>query len=86
MLRILSRRQARLYRVPREAMGAALFPPDGFAYLGNVFAHRVDEMSRETGVEPDVILGRALAHEAGHLLLDRPGHSSCRRAQARRVD
>ena len=49
----------------------------GFAVgdLASISFLRVKEEAAEFGVQPDEVLGPALAHELGHLLLGQRGHS-----------
>ena len=59
----------------QEALGVA-YDSDGlFAYLANVFYDRVDSLSQGASPMP-LLLGRAMAHEIGHLLLGTHSHSS----------
>jgi len=37
--------------------------------------HAVKAAVERAGIDPGALLGRALAHEVGHLLLRSPGHS-----------
>jgi hypothetical protein len=58
-----------------DALGVA-YDSDGlFAYLANVFYDRVSSISQGSSPLP-VLLGRAMAHEIGHLLLGTHSHSS----------
>ncbi|HLG57828.1 MAG TPA: hypothetical protein VI485_20960 [Vicinamibacterales bacterium] len=59
-------------------------PPLGFAVIdphthigtmATIFRDQVWAVARRTGVDSSELLGRALAHEIGHLLLRAPGHS-----------
>jgi hypothetical protein len=59
-------------------------PPLGFAVvdpethagkMATVFHDQIDAVARRTGVARSELLGRALAHEVGHLLLGVRGHS-----------
>jgi hypothetical protein len=43
--------------------------------MATIFRDQVRTVARRTGVEFNELLGRALAHEIGHLLLRVPGHS-----------
>jgi hypothetical protein len=43
--------------------------------LATVYVDRVEWTARHTGVDATVLLGRALAHELGHLLLATSAHS-----------
>ncbi|HMD85989.1 MAG TPA: hypothetical protein VKO18_14945 [Terriglobia bacterium] len=62
----------------------------GFAMgdLASVSFRRVTEEAAEFGVQPCEVLGPAIAHELGHLLLGQPGHSptGIMRARWRRED
>jgi hypothetical protein len=42
--------------------------------LATIYADRVDALAAEAGIDGGVLLGRAIAHEIGHLLLGAPGH------------
>jgi len=69
-------------RVTAAAPGNAL----GFASPGTrvstVVYQRVEQMSRDAGTDPAVVLGHAMAHELGHLLLRRASHSAAGLMQA----
>jgi hypothetical protein len=41
-----------------------------------VYADRVDWMAKRTGVPPPELLGRAIAHELGHLLMATSAHAT----------
>ena len=43
--------------------------------LAKIYADRVQAMARQVRSNPDVLFGRAIAHELGHLLLGSPQHS-----------
>jgi hypothetical protein len=75
-----------LRKPPGEALGAQgdSEPPLGFAVvdpdthagkMATVFHDQVEAVARRTGVARSELLGRALAHEVGHLLLGVRGHS-----------
>jgi hypothetical protein len=49
--------------------------PGGGGVFATVFADRVLSAGSRTGADPAVLLGRAIAHEVGHLLIG-AGHSS----------
>jgi len=73
---LLSREQADLMHQMKDVMGYA--PASGtdggrFAYVLN---HRVDEVSAGYRSAKTIVLGAALAHEMGHLLLPSKPHSS----------
>lgn len=57
-------------------LGFAVVDPDTHAgKMATVFHDQVDATARRTGVAHSELLGRALAHEVGHLLLGVRGHS-----------
>jgi len=49
--------------------------PAGAGVFATVYADRVLAAGSRTGVDPAILLGRAIAHEVGHLLIG-AGHSS----------
>jgi hypothetical protein len=60
------------------SMGSSLVSgrPDGYAPLvSTVFADVVAVVARDAGVDARRLLGYAMAHEIGHLLLNTPRHS-----------
>jgi hypothetical protein len=46
----------------------------GAGVLATVYVNRVEWTARHSGVDPRVLLGRAIAHEIGHLLLSSSAH------------
>ena len=57
-------------------LGFAVIDPDTHgAKMATVFHDQVEAVARRTGVARSELLGRALAHEIGHLLLGVGGHS-----------
>jgi len=44
--------------------------------LATVYANRIDVLAARTGVNAGTLLGRAIAHEIGHLLLGTADHSA----------
>jgi hypothetical protein len=48
----------------------------GAGTLATVYMDRVEWMARQTGTDRRVLLGRAIAHELGHLLMPTSGHSA----------
>jgi len=57
-------------------LGVAVVDPDTHAgKMATVFHDQVEAVARRTGVARSELLGRALAHEVGHLLLGVRGHS-----------
>jgi hypothetical protein len=76
ILRILPQSMADRAAQGADSFGFAQQTTDGTpSYVANVFYHRVQSAAREFGVSRAVILGHALAHEVGHLLLGRDSHS-----------
>ena len=43
--------------------------------LATVYVDRVEALARQSGVDMGVLLGRAVAHEIGHLILGTTGHA-----------
>ena len=48
----------------------------GRGTLSTVYVTRVEAMARAAGATADVLLGRVIAHELGHLLIGTARHSS----------
>ena len=62
---------------PLRALGFALI--DGQQHTGalaTVYVDRVASVARESGVDGSLLLGRAIAHEIGHLLMGTNQHST----------
>ena len=60
-----------------ETLGFALIDRDtGGGSLATVYADRVELMAHKGGVDAAELLGRAMAHEIGHLLLGTSQHAS----------
>lgn len=67
----------RIVRAPAGTRPDAMLPlgnalidqQAGAGVLATVYADRVESMAAESGVDERVLLGRAIAHELGHLLL-----------------
>ena len=85
VLRILPRSMTAHFRSDRPrvdfTLGFAQSPSrDGkFSVIANIFYHRVLELTqraRHRAAMPVIILGHAMAHEMGHLLLDEPDHAA----------
>lgn len=74
----------RVTRAPREPhltnrqdLGYSLVDArTGIGRFGTVFMDRVDTMARQSNTDPSTILGRAVAHEIGHLVLGTNGHAN----------
>jgi hypothetical protein len=54
---------------------AVIDPHTHIGTMATIFRDQVWIVARRTGVDSSELLGRALAHEIGHLLLRAPGHS-----------
>ena len=55
---------------PDLPLGNALINSDvGTGVLATVYIDRVEWVAKRTGVDRDTLLGRAIAHELGHLLM-----------------
>jgi hypothetical protein len=60
-----------------DTLGSALVDVDaGTGSLATVYADRVRVMAQSAGIDEAELLGRAMAHEIGHLLLGTNGHAS----------
>lgn len=58
-------------------LGLAIIDPDTrTGEMATLFFEQVITVAERAGVDPGELLGRALAHEVGHLLLGVPGHST----------
>jgi hypothetical protein len=74
-LRLLSNPMANSLGVSGDVFGSALLPDtEGFGVMANVYADRTREHADHR--EFEVILGRVIAHELGHLLLGKNAHSA----------
>src|SRR5215467_9218693 len=75
MLRLLSNSMTENLQLKSEIFGAArLADNQDFAEVADIYADRTRELAK--GFEFDVILGRVIAHELGHLLLGKGSHSA----------
>jgi hypothetical protein len=54
---------------------AVIDPRTQVGEMATIFRDQVRRVARRAGVDHGELLGRALAHEVGHLLLRAPGHS-----------
>jgi hypothetical protein len=73
-LRLLSNSMADSLGVGGDIFGSALLPAnEGFGVVANIYADRTRELADRR--EFEVILGRVMAHELGHLLLGKNAHS-----------
>lgn len=73
-LRILERRMAGKWKASDECLGYALVVGD-FSSVASVFYHKAVELEQGSRAGRGQILGAAMAHEIGHLLLGRNSHS-----------
>jgi hypothetical protein len=63
--------------VAAESLGCAVVDlQQGAGTLATVYADRIDVVASRTGVDAGMLLGRAVAHEIGHLLLGTSSHSA----------
>jgi len=77
VLRILPRLMAEGLGLEKGTLGfAQQSTDDAPAYVANVFYHRVEPLADELACSRAVILGHAVAHEIGHLLLGANRHSA----------
>ena len=54
----------------RRALGFSVVDPvAGTGTLATIFINRVEDSARHAGADPGLLLGRAIAHEVGHLIL-----------------
>jgi hypothetical protein len=56
------------------SLGFALVVREGTPFLATVYADRAERIARRAAVDPAIVLGRAIAHEIGHLLLNSNAH------------
>ena len=64
-------------RLGVDTLGFALVDVDaGAGLLATVYADRVRVMAQSAGIDEAELLGRAMAHEVGHLLLGTNGHAA----------
>ncbi len=76
-IRILTMRDARRIAMHRDALGEALeCQGDYSGCSAYIFYRDIQELAREWDASESEILGHALAHEIGHLLLGANSHSS----------
>ena len=64
-------------RLDVDTLGSALVDVDaGMGSLATVYADRVRALAQRAGVDDAELLGRAMAHEVGHLLLGTNRHAA----------
>ena len=56
------------------SLGFSLVMPEGTPFLATVYADLAEGVARRAGVASRPVLGRAIAHEIGHLLLNTNSH------------
>ena len=62
--------------VSDESLGTALVDPaTGTGVLATVYVDRVERLAQGTGGDLGTLLGHAMAHEIGHLLMGRAAHA-----------
>ena len=60
-----------------DSLGCALVDlQDGAGTLATIYSDRINVVASRTGVDAGTLLGRAVAHEIGHLLLGTARHSA----------
>jgi hypothetical protein len=62
-------------RVTTTVLGNALVAPGRAGVLATVYVDEVEDLAKVAGIDPAVLLGRATAHEIGHLLMRTTGHA-----------
>jgi hypothetical protein len=63
-------------RSPRDLLGSSMVDLEGQAgTLATIYEDRVELLAAEAGVDSGRLLGRAIAHEVGHLLLGTADHA-----------
>lgn len=73
---ILPAHMASRLNLPSGTLGYSILPPLGEpAYLADVFYSRALQMAQQGPADLDQLLGYAIAHEVGHLLLHSTTHS-----------
>ena len=61
----------------QRALGFSVIDPAaGSGRLATIFINRVEDSARRAGSEVGLLLGRAIAHEVGHLILRTNGHAA----------
>ena len=75
MLRIMTSSAPGLDRT--TSLGFSLVNRDNAhsAWLSSVFTNRVAALASQAGIDPTLLLGRAIAHEIGHLLIGSTDHA-----------
>ena len=61
----------------RDSLGfAAVDVYERAGTLATIYVDRIEVLARQSGVDPGVLIGRAVAHEIGHLILGTTAHAS----------
>jgi hypothetical protein len=61
----------------KESLGFSVIDTSqGAGWLGTIYEDRVRALAAYAGVDEGELLGRAMAHEIGHMLIGTTGHSS----------
>ena len=58
-----------------STVGISYLAEDGRGCYADLFYEPIQELGKQTAVSPSIILGHAMAHELGHLLLGANSHS-----------
>ncbi len=74
IVRILTERSDQQHDL--MALGYSLVPQSARAMLATVFGNRVTRVAQRLHLERAALLGRAIAHEVGHLLLGTSDHAA----------
>ena len=74
-LRLVPQKNARRGGFRTVCMGYALLPKEGFGVLATVFTETVRDKADRSLAKRFIVLGHAIAHEIGHLLLGNIKHS-----------
>jgi hypothetical protein len=76
VIRMVNSPVADSYGAKRQALGYSLIDTTtGIGTMATVFVDRVTRLAREAHIERATILGRAIAHEIGHLILASNAHA-----------
>jgi len=84
-IRLLDQRMAKGIPTTSQCLGYALLAP-GANSIAAVFFHRALDLEKGNLASRSAILGAMMAHEVGHLLLERAGHSNTGIMRARWED
>lgn len=77
VVQLASNKMARQTSIAKRIFGYALPSlPGRFSTRASLFYERIQDYSEAHGLDSNVLLGMALAHEIGHLLLGRDSHDA----------